>query len=71
MANRRSPCPKCGCRRTKVVLVRDAIDLQYDTIRRRRCLECDHRWWTGQKFETVIKSVVWAQRGQLVLEVHE
>ena len=71
MANYRAPCPVCGCTKTKCVLVKDTIDLRFDTIRRRKCTECGHRWWTAQKFETVVKSVVWAERGQLVLEVRE
>lgn len=40
------PCPQCSTIRTKVVDTN--INAQKIRIRRRICLQCDHRWYTIQ-----------------------
>jgi transcriptional regulator NrdR family protein len=56
-------CPECGCVRTKVVLTR--VDPNGFKIRRRRCLGCDHRYYSIQSNETLISKydLVW-RRGK-------
>ena len=67
--HKRATCPKCGSDQTKVVMIKDAIDLRFDIVRRRYCSTCEHRWYTAQKLETVVRSVKWTDNGQLVLSV--
>ena len=45
-------CPKCGGRFNRVILRKPTLD--GDFIRRRHCLDCDHRWYTLQTAETLI-----------------
>lgn len=57
------PCPKCASLRTRVVCTKrddDGI-----TIRRRWCPACEHRWYSLQYPEVVIKSseVKWGKSG--------
>ena len=47
-------CEKCGFSRSVVVITRR--DPNGYTIRRRRCLSCNHRYYTIQTEETVISS---------------
>ncbi len=45
-------CPYCGSKETEVMETRDSEDLE--TIRRRRsCLQCDKRFTTYERIETV------------------
>ena len=52
-------CRKCGCKESRVVLTKR--DPKGYFIRRRRCLNCGHRYYTVQPFETVVSSheVLW------------
>ena len=59
-------CPNCGRRQSRVILTCDAINGQFDTIRRRHCQNCDHRWYTGQVREVVLDAVEWTDNGKLV-----
>lgn len=54
-------CPECGCVRTKVVLTR--VDPNGFKIRRRRCLGCDHRYYSIQAEETLISKYDLEWRG--------
>jgi len=56
-----SACPICCSRNTKVVCTRPTID-DTATVRRRRCLACDHRWYAIQVPETIIPdwAVTWS-----------
>ena len=48
-------CPSCGTYNTRVVMTR-SVDIDgYATIRRRACNRCDHRWYSGQGPESVVK----------------
>ena len=58
-------CPECGRRRNRVVLTSDALNGKFDIIRRRHCLICDHRWYTGQIREQTC-GVEWASDGKLI-----
>ena len=59
-------CPKCGQAKSRVILTKDTLDGQFDIIRRRCCLHCGHRWYTGQMKEIAIHSVAYADRGDLI-----
>lgn len=52
-------CEKCGSSESRVVLTKRSP--QGLLIRRRRCLDCNHRYYTVQPFETVVPSheVLW------------
>ena len=57
------PCPKCSHLRTRVVCTkRDADGI---TIRRRKCLICEHRWYSIQYPEVAIEDseVKWIKTG--------
>lgn len=57
-------CPHCNSSRIEVVTTsRTALD---ETIRRRHCLICDHRWYTMQPPEQPIPDyhVQWPPRSQ-------
>ncbi len=56
-------CPECGNTRTRVVCTKRSKD--GITIRRRFCLKCEHRWYTIQYPEVVVKSgeVKWIKSG--------
>ena len=41
-----APCPKCSKLRTKVVCTRRTSDKII--IRRRKCIVCEHRWYSIQ-----------------------
>ena len=45
-------CPKCGSVRTRVVLT-DTLPSD-EIVRRRRCIQCDHRWYTHQPPEQLL-----------------
>jgi len=45
-------CPECGQGRTRVVCTKRATDGV--TIRRRRCVICDHRWYSVQQPEVPV-----------------
>lgn len=45
-------CPNCGAQYSTVILRKPTVD--GDFIRRRRCTDCDHRWYTLQTAETAI-----------------
>jgi hypothetical protein len=57
------PCPGCGCRRTAVVMTRQLEDAVI--VRRRKCLGCDHRWYTRQPPEVAVSAYAleWAGTG--------
>lgn len=46
-------CPKCGVWDSRVSLTRNTDDGV--SIRRRICLNCDHRWYTGQEPEFIVQ----------------
>ena len=46
-------CPKCGARNVRVCMTKSTDDGV--NIRRRICLGCDHRWYTGQEPEYVVQ----------------
>ena len=56
-------CPECGKGRTRVVCTKRAEDGV--TIRRRRCPNCDHRWYSIQYPEIAIEDneVKWIKTG--------
>lgn len=60
------PCPNCGRRQSRVVLTTDALNGNFDIIRRRHCKSCDHRWYTGQVHEVALGGVEWADNGKLI-----
>ena len=45
-------CERCGCRESRVVMVR--CDTNNNRLRRRVCRHCGHRYWTVQGPEKVI-----------------
>ena len=47
-------CPKCGSFRVHVVTTKKTVDGPYETVRRRHCNSCDHRWYTAQEAEVNI-----------------
>jgi transcriptional regulator NrdR family protein len=57
-------CPNCGSIRVGVVLT-DLTDTEH-RIRRRRCLICDHRWYTVQPPEQLINpaDIRWPDKTQ-------
>ena len=56
-------CPECSKLRTRVVCTKRSKD--GITIRRRWCPECEHRWYTIQYPEVVVKSneIKWIKTG--------
>ena len=56
-------CPECGQGRTRVVCTKRAPDGV--TIRRRRCVVCEHRWYSIQYPEVPVKEgeVKWIKTG--------
>jgi transcriptional regulator NrdR family protein len=57
-------CPNCGSVRVGVVLT-DLTDTE-DRIRRRRCLICEHRWYTFQPAEISVPdyAITWPSSRQ-------
>ena len=55
-----SPCPKCSTFKTRVVCTK-RDEKTNAVIRRRHCYVCNHRWYTMQYPEVVIrtKEVKW------------
>lgn len=51
--NTSTPCPQCGSEKVRVVSTFN-VYCSSDVVRRRRCLECDYRWYTVQHPEKVI-----------------
>ena len=47
------PCPKCFSEATRVVAIWEG-ESTYRMIRRRRCSDCGHRFYTGQNEERCI-----------------
>ena len=47
-------CPACGSFNCRVVTTKRTTDGPYETVRRRRCVSCDHRWYTAQHPEVLI-----------------
>jgi transcriptional regulator NrdR family protein len=58
----RFSCPACRHPATGVISTYSLSDGL--SVRRRRCLECDHRWYTAQEPEYLLRSsdVIWARR---------
>ena len=56
-------CPKCDETRTRVVLTKRTKDGV--TIRRRCCINCEHRWYSVQYPEVAVKDeeVKWIKTG--------
>ena len=55
MVNRKKVNQPCGTYNTRVVMTR-SVDIDgYATIRRRACNRCEHRWYSGQGPESVVK----------------
>jgi transcriptional regulator NrdR family protein len=62
----RCRCPKCRHDITVVVQASDQDDGRI--VRRRKCAECDHRWFTVQEPEYLApKSVIGYRYGRLVV----
>ena len=49
-------CPACGSFRCRVVTTKRTTEGPYEVVRRRRCVTCDHRWYTAQHAEVEITS---------------
>lgn len=49
-------CPKCGAPKDSGRVVMTQPSDTGETVRRRRCLECGHRWYTMQLPEQVLPS---------------
>ena len=48
-------CPSCGTYNTRVVMTK-SVDLNgYAKVRRRACNRCEHRWYSAQGPEQVVK----------------
>lgn len=58
------PCPKCSALRTKVVLTNRSNN--GITIRRRRCIVCEHRWYSIQYPEVPVatQEIKWIASGR-------
>ena len=56
-------CPECGNGRTRVVCTKRAADGV--TIRRRKCVVCDHRWYSIQYPEVPVldQEIKWLKTG--------
>ena len=59
-------CPECGRGRTRVVCTN--CDEEGIRIRRRRCPACEHRWYSIQYPEVIVKNkeIRWAKTGSTV-----
>ncbi len=57
-------CPVCGSVKTLVVSTHDDSSKKYETIRRKRCLSCGHRWYAATPFAVVLDSVAWTGTGK-------
>jgi len=57
-------CPKCGDIRTRVVCTKRTSDKI--TIRRRRCIICEHRWYSVQYPEVAVSDheIKWIGTGR-------
>ena len=49
------PCPQCGSEETGVVSTFRVFETR-ETVRRRKCANCDYRWYTVQEPEEPIES---------------
>jgi transcriptional regulator NrdR family protein len=58
------PCPKCSTLRTKVVCTRRTSDKII--IRRRKCIVCEHRWYSIQYPEVPVanQEIKWIAAGR-------
>ena len=56
-------CPECGSGRTRVVCTKRTPDKL--TIRRRRCVICEHRWYSIQYPEIAVSNgeIRWIETG--------
>ena len=56
-------CPECGHGRTRVVCTKRAPDGV--TIRRRKCVACEHRWYSIQYPEIAVSNgeIRWIETG--------
>lgn len=57
-------CPKCGSG-SRVVLTREVPE---GAVRRRACLQCDHRWYTLQPPEALLPNhrIEWLDTGRQI-----
>lgn len=63
------PCPECFGRNTYVVSTYHTT--KYLMVRRRRCEDCDHRWYTQQQPEQPLNSyqIKWVDKKQHIVEL--
>ena len=60
-------CPACGSFNCRVVSTKRVVEGPYEVVRRRRCVACDHRWYTAQEPEVNIGPYIsWAGTGDQV-----
>lgn len=59
------PCPECNALITQVVVTKQNRS-KGETIRRRRCEFCGHRFYTLQPNEQIVTNVVWRGRVPVV-----
>jgi len=59
-------CPACGSFNCRVVSTKRVVEGPYEVVRRRRCVTCDHRWYTAQEPEVNIGYISWAGTGDQV-----
>ena len=54
-------CPACGSFHCRVVTTKRTTEGPYAYVRRRRCVTCNHRWYTAQHAEIEITSdeMIW------------
>jgi len=57
-------CPSCDAPYDQLRVVLTTYTKQKETVRRRCCLRCEHRWYTLQHPEKVLDSdaVTWTRR---------
>lgn len=51
--NSATPCPQCGSTEVRVVSTFN-VHKSLDVVRRRKCSDCDYRWYTVQHPEEII-----------------
>ena len=66
----RCDCPVCDSSNTRVIATKEAKQGDLVVVRRRACIECGFRFWTGQPRETLVAEIKWSKHGStnLVLE---
>ena len=62
-------CPECNSQRVYIVMTKPTQDSR--TLRRRRCDDCEHRWYTLQQPEEVIcgSRIEWRNRRKAYMPV--